>query len=126
MRRRVVPVLAAVLVAGLLNTLTPAAQAAGPLVSQGKPTTASSVENAAMAAANATDGNTGTRWSSAFSDPQWIQIDLGATATIDQVILSWEAAYARSFTIAVSDTATGRSPPSTPPPPVRAAPKPWP
>ena len=107
MRRRVVPVLAAVLVAGLLNTLTPAAQAAGPLVSQGKPTTASSVENAAMAAANATDGNTGTRWSSAFSDPQWIQIDLGATATIDQVILSWEAAYARSFTIAVSDTATG-------------------
>src|SRR5206468_10538557 len=31
-----------------------------------KPTTASTVENAGLAAANATDGNTGTRWSSAF------------------------------------------------------------
>ncbi len=43
----------------------------------------------------AVDGNTGTRWSSAFSDPQWIQVDLGATATIDQVVLNWEPAYAR-------------------------------
>ena len=36
----------------------------------------------------------GTRWSSAFSDPQWIQVDLGQTATVDQVVLTWEAAYA--------------------------------
>ena len=57
---------------------TGSARAAGPLLSQGRPATASSAENATMAAANAVDGNTGTRWSSAFSDPQWIQVDLGA------------------------------------------------
>jgi hypothetical protein len=83
------------------------ASAAGPLISQGRPATASSVENATMAAANAVDGNTGTRWSSAFSDPQWIQVDLGAVAAVDQVVLVWEAAYARSFSIQVSTSATG-------------------
>ena len=48
------------------------------------------------------DGNTGTRWSSAFTDPQWLQVDLGATATISQVILRWEAAYATAFQIQTS------------------------
>src|SRR5690349_417464 len=78
------------------------ARAADPLISQGRPATASSAENAGTGAAAAVDGNTGTRWSSAFSDPQWIQVDLGATATISQVTLQWEAAYARSFQIQVS------------------------
>src|SRR6202011_4616258 len=41
-----------------------------------KTTTASSLENATFPASAATDGNTGTRWSSAFSDPQWLQGDL--------------------------------------------------
>ena len=59
----------------------PNASAAPTLLSQGKPATASSTENAGTPAAAAVDGNTGTRWSSAFSDPQWIQVDLGATAT---------------------------------------------
>src|SRR4029453_8526941 len=76
--------------------------AAGPLISQGKPVTASSSEGAGTPASAVTDGNAGTRWSSLFADPQWIQNDLGATAAIDQVILNWEAAYARSFTIGVS------------------------
>ena len=62
-----------------VTPLLPAAHAAGPLISQGKPVTASSVENAGTpAAANAVDGNAGTRWASAFADPQWIQVDLGA------------------------------------------------
>ena len=38
------------------------ASAADPLLSQGKTTTASSVENAGTPAVNATDGNTGTRF----------------------------------------------------------------
>src|SRR3954465_4280717 len=58
------------------------AGAADSLLSQGKPTTASSSENAGTAAPAATDGNPTTRWSSAFTDPQWLQVDLGATATI--------------------------------------------
>lgn len=36
----------------------------------------------ATPASAAVDGNTGTRWSSTFSDPQWLTVDLGATATI--------------------------------------------
>jgi hypothetical protein len=68
----------------------------------GHPATASSQENAGSAAGNAVDGNTGTRWSSAFSDPQWLQVDLGATQTICQVVLNWEAAYGRAFSIQTS------------------------
>ena len=39
-----------------------------------KTATASSTENAGTPAADAVDGNTGTRWSSAFSDPQWLEV----------------------------------------------------
>src|SRR5689334_7635333 len=95
----------AILAGYFVYTLLPAS-AATSLLSQGKPTTASSAENAGTAAANATDGNTGTRWSSAFSDPQWLQVDLGATATISQVVLNWEAAYARAFQIQTSTNGT--------------------
>jgi beta-glucanase (GH16 family) len=78
----------------------------GTNLAQGKPTTASSVENAGTAASAATDGNTGTRWSSAFSDPQWLQVDLGATHTINKVTLNWEAAYAKAFQIQTSNNGT--------------------
>jgi len=37
-----------------------------------------------------------TRWSSQFSDPQWIQVDLGTRATIDEVRLNWETALRQS------------------------------
>ncbi|GIJ60842.1 galactose-binding domain-containing protein [Virgisporangium aurantiacum] len=82
------------------------AEAAGALLSQGRPATASSVENATTAASYAVDGNAATRWSSAFGDPQWIQVDLGATAAVDQVVLTWEAAYATAFQIQVSANAS--------------------
>jgi F5/8 type C domain len=73
---------------------------------QGRPATASSVENAGTPAANAVDGNAGTRWSSAFSDPQWIYVDLGSSQPVCQVQLNWEAAYATAYQIQVSDTTT--------------------
>jgi beta-glucanase (GH16 family) len=75
----------------------------GTNLSQGRPTTASSIENAGTAAANATDGNTGTRWSSAFSDPQWLRVDLGAVHSISHVVLNWEAAYGRAFQLQTSN-----------------------
>jgi fibronectin type 3 domain-containing protein len=78
----------------------------GTLLSQGKPASASSVENAGYPASNAVDGNLNTRWSSAFSDPQWLEVDLGATHTISKVVLSWEAAYARAFQIQTSPDGT--------------------
>ncbi|MEU4688879.1 DUF1996 domain-containing protein [Actinoplanes sp. NPDC023714] len=83
------------------------ASAADPLLSQGKPATASSTESAAFPASNAVDGDAGTRWSSAFSDPQWLQVDLGASASISSVVIDWEAAYARTF--AVKASADGQS-----------------
>jgi beta-glucanase (GH16 family) len=96
--------LAAALAVTLVQA-TPSA-AAGALISQGRPVTASSSESAAFPATAAVDGDLGTRWSSGFSDPQWLQVDLGATYTVDQVQLNWEAAYARAFTIQVSTNAT--------------------
>ncbi|MEV6636072.1 discoidin domain-containing protein [Actinoplanes sp. NPDC051470] len=75
-------------------------------VALNKPATASSSEGAGYAAGLAVDGNTGTRWASAFSDPQWIQVDLGSTVSLCQVDLSWEAAYGRSFQIQTSTNGT--------------------
>jgi F5/8 type C domain len=106
-RRAILVAASAVLVllgSYLATTLT--ANAATTLISQGKTATASSVENAGTPASAAVDGNTGTRWSSAFSDPQWIQVDLGATATISQVVLQWETAYATAFQIQTSPDGT--------------------
>jgi hypothetical protein len=103
------PVLAALVVlcaAVYLAVVGPAAHAAPALLSQGRPTTASSTESAAFPASDATDGNTATRWSSAFSDPQWLQVDLGAEATISSVTLNWETAFASAFQLQTSDDGT--------------------
>ncbi|MGW4813017.1 discoidin domain-containing protein, partial [Kitasatospora cineracea] len=109
MPRRTVSTLwtAALAVLALLTTLlvagTPAAQAAPTLLSQGRPATASSAENAGTPASAAVDGDNGTRWSSAAADPQWLQVDLGAAATLSQVVLRWETAAAKSYQIQTSD-----------------------
>ncbi len=71
-----------------------------------KTTTASSLESAAYPASNATDGNTGTRWSSGFADPQWLEVDLGSSQSICQVSLDWEAAYATAFQVQTSTDGT--------------------
>ena len=54
-------------------------------------------------ASNAVDGRSDTRWSSAFAEPQWIAVDLGAPADITGVRLNWEAAAASEYEIEVSD-----------------------
>ncbi|MFD1050440.1 discoidin domain-containing protein, partial [Kibdelosporangium lantanae] len=71
-----------------------------------RPATASSTENAGTPASAAVDGNTGTRWSSLFSDPQWIQVDLGSSTPICRVGLNWEAAYGSAYQIQISDNAS--------------------
>ncbi|MBN1409910.1 MAG: discoidin domain-containing protein, partial [Spirochaetales bacterium] len=70
-----------------------------------KPCVASSIENVDLNAAAAFDGNSGTRWSSVFSDPQWIYVDLGATYAISRVVLNWETAFASGYSIQVSGNA---------------------
>jgi len=71
-----------------------------------RPAFASSVENSTMSAANAVDGKSATRWSSQFSDPQWIYVDLGSTFNITRVKLNWEAASGKNYLIQVSSDAT--------------------
>ena len=66
----------------------------------------SSDENGGSAAPSAVDGALGTRWSSAVGDPQWIYVDLGATATLTRVVLRWEAAYATAYQIQTSANAS--------------------
>lgn len=105
-----IAVLAAVGVAGsvlTMNAIFAAPAPPGPdLLSQGKTATSSSNEISHFAAARAVDGDTGSRWSSAFQDPQWLQIDLGSSATISKVVLNWERAYAKDFRVETSDDAT--------------------
>jgi chitodextrinase/GH18 family chitinase len=68
----------------------------------GKPATASSVEVSGFPASAAVDGNTSTRWSSQYTDPSWIALDLGSVQTFNRVVLRWEAAYATAYQIQVS------------------------
>jgi mannan endo-1,4-beta-mannosidase len=75
-------------------------------LASGRPVFASSQESAAHAPGLAVDGNTGTRWSSAFADPQWIYVDLGANRTVTSVTLRWEAAYASMYQIQLSTDGT--------------------
>ncbi|MDI5966892.1 glycoside hydrolase family 3 C-terminal domain-containing protein [Streptomyces sp. SL13] len=69
-----------------------------------QPTTASSTQDATdYPARDATDGDPGTRWSSASSDPQWLDTDLGAKQQICSISILWEAAYASAFQVQVSN-----------------------
>ncbi|MEU9444453.1 discoidin domain-containing protein [Streptomyces sp. NPDC048304] len=76
-------------------------------VALGKPATASSFQQSygdcPCTAANAVDGRLTTRWASDWSDPQWIQVDLGTRTSVKHVQLVWEASYAKAYTIQTSD-----------------------
>ncbi|MEV7331463.1 family 20 glycosylhydrolase [Micromonospora sp. NPDC093244] len=83
----------------------------GPAVATGnlalnRPATASSTETAAFPASAAVDGDLSTRWSSAYTDPSWIQVDLGSSQELSRVALRWEAAYARAYQIQTSTNGT--------------------
>jgi len=91
-------------------TVSQSGVSTGSSLAKGKPTTASSVEVAGLEPAKAVDGSTTTRWSSAFSDPQWITVDLGQNYAINKVVLAWEAAYGKDYEIRVSsDNQTWKS-----------------
>jgi beta-glucosidase len=98
--KAVVVVLAAVALA------IPSLSSAEPAVSNlalGAVATASSSESAQYPASNAIDGDATTRWSSAFSDPQTLTVDLGARASISDIALLWEAAYGKAYKLEVSN-----------------------
>jgi len=66
---------------------------------------ASSAAISSVTADKAFDNDPQTRWSSVFSDPQWIYADLGSTKPIKRISLDWEAAYGKSYSIQTSNDA---------------------
>jgi type 1 glutamine amidotransferase len=54
--------------------------------------------------ASAHDGNVATRWESAQTDTQYIQLDMGKSVYFTRAVLNWEAAYGKSYVIEVSET----------------------
>jgi len=95
-------ILAGLTVPGLAPTAS-AATCGTTNIALHQPTTASSIQGPAWPATNATDGSLTTRWSSAFSDPQWLEVDLGSTQSICQVTINWETAYGKAFQIQTSN-----------------------
>jgi poly(3-hydroxybutyrate) depolymerase len=53
-------------------------------------------------AALAIDGDAGTRWESAWTDPQWLTIDLGASIAPKRLLLYWETAHAKVYDVLAS------------------------
>ncbi|MFJ7158854.1 discoidin domain-containing protein [Streptomyces sp. NPDC101118] len=100
---------AVLLVTGVLVLAsTGRAEAADPLLSRGRPAISSSDEASEFTPAKAFDGDPATRWASAEgSDPQWLRVDLGTTATVSRVRLKWEAAYGKAYRIEISADGSG-------------------
>jgi hypothetical protein len=62
----------------------------------GRPASASSNSGTA---GNAVDCAAGTLWRSSTGKPQQLQVDLGATVTVDHVTIGWGAGYGTSFKV---------------------------
>ena len=71
----------------------------------GKKVVASSATGASKSASMVADGGAGSRWESEYKDHQWIYVDLGKEEKIDNVVLKWEAAFAKEYDLQVSDDA---------------------
>jgi hypothetical protein len=62
----------------------------------------STAERPAMDASMAIDGDQTTRWGGAFSAEHWLQVDLGAAASVGGVLLHWDSGFAASYRILAS------------------------
>lgn len=69
-----------------------------------RPVTVSSTEFPQVGS-QAVDGSLTTRWASNVGDPQWIYVDLGATANITRVKITWETALASNYQLQTSPDA---------------------
>ncbi|MBB5869644.1 hypothetical protein F4553_003023 [Allocatelliglobosispora scoriae] len=114
MRKRHVPrLLATLLATGLAISLVPtvpALAAGGPNLAVGKPT-AESGHNDVYGSGNVNDGNQGTYWEGPNNTfPAWVQVDLGSSTSIDQVVLKIPSGWgARNETLSVQGSADGTS-----------------
>ncbi|MGW1427435.1 galactose-binding domain-containing protein [Streptomyces sp. NPDC002431] len=55
-----------------------------------------------FAAGKAVDGDRSTRWASEWKNDQWLRIDLGSVKPVKRVTLDWEAAYAKAYSVELS------------------------
>ncbi|MFI7639929.1 discoidin domain-containing protein [Nonomuraea sp. NPDC049400] len=94
------------LLIGLLAA--PAYAAADTNLAAGRPATASSFTDV-YTAANVTDGNQATYWESANNAlPQWVQVDLGAAASITKLVLKLPSGWpGRTQTLTVQGSTNG-------------------
>lgn len=74
--------------------------------SWGMQATASSGQDGAMGPEKAIDGNGTTRWSSAFNDDEWWQVEFPRPIELSGLRILWEAAFAENYRIEVSDDGT--------------------
>jgi beta-glucosidase len=72
-----------------------------------KTATVSTIEAVGTPGSAAVDGNLTSRWASAFSDAQWIYIDLTNTYNINRVKIIWEAALGKDYQIQTASAAAG-------------------
>ncbi|WP_406065658.1 discoidin domain-containing protein [Streptomyces sp. NBC_01077] len=105
--------LSAVIATSLLalgGPLMSAQAAGGPNIALGDAAAASGA-HAEYGAAHITDGDQGTYWQSAGSTlPQWVQVDLGTTTRVDEVVLKLPAGWeSRNQTLSVQGSADGTS-----------------
>ena len=111
-RRLISGLLAAGLIGVPAISSTPALAAGGPNLSSGKSVSASG-STGSYVAANVNDGNQQTYWESPTNAfPQWVQIDLGGSVNIDQVVLKLPPSTAwgtRTQTLAVQGSTNGSS-----------------
>lgn len=66
---------------------------------------ASSSEGLVFEAGKVVDKKLDTRWSSLFSDPQWIYLDFGYAKVFNTIKLIWETAYGKQYHIDISNDA---------------------
>lgn len=64
--------------------------------------TASASERGDLSAAAAIDHDSNTRWSSGFTDDQFLTLDYGRTVSINRVRIDWERAHATQYELQVS------------------------
>ncbi|MGC5224657.1 glycoside hydrolase family 3 N-terminal domain-containing protein [Micromonospora sp. DT81.3] len=91
----------------------PAAAAPGDLALAGTASASAAQDDAdgSFPASATIDGDPATRWASGNGPDEevpfraWLQVDLGAPAAVDRVVLAWEAAYAADYDIQVATTA---------------------
>jgi len=71
-------------------------------LAKGCPATASTQEKKDTTPSAAFDGDDSTYWSSAFKDPQWLQVDLGKPTMVGGVGIDWTIAYSTTYRIQTS------------------------